>query len=137
MPGLGIGAYTTTKFAIVGFSESLRGDLAREGIGVSVLCPGGVRTRIRSAARNRPAALGGTGARELPQATLPDQGMDPALVGPMVVEGVKGDELYIFTHAGSEMRRQVAARCEAMAAAFERWAARHARRGAIPTGPPG
>src|SRR5579859_5082689 len=55
----GIGVYTTTKYAVVGFSESLRRDLAPEGIGVSVLCPGGVNTRIFDAARNRQAQFGG------------------------------------------------------------------------------
>jgi NAD(P)-dependent dehydrogenase (short-subunit alcohol dehydrogenase family) len=41
------GIYVTTKFAVVGFSEALRAELAPEGIGVSVFCPGGVRTNIR------------------------------------------------------------------------------------------
>ena len=43
-PGLGI--YNTSKFAVVGMSEALRKDMAPHGIGVSVLCPGMVRTRI-------------------------------------------------------------------------------------------
>jgi len=40
------GPYSATKFAIVGLSESLRAELAESGIGVSVLCPGSVRTRL-------------------------------------------------------------------------------------------
>ena len=55
-PGLAV--YGTSKFAVVGFSEHLRHDLARHGIGVSVLCPAGVQTKILSSDRNRPAELG-------------------------------------------------------------------------------
>lgn len=57
LPGLGI--YSATKFAVLALSETLRAELAPDGIGVSVLCPGGVRTRIHEAGRNRPDALGG------------------------------------------------------------------------------
>jgi short-subunit dehydrogenase len=44
MPGMG--SYSTTKFAIVGFSQQLRWELAASGVGVSVLCPGVIRTGI-------------------------------------------------------------------------------------------
>jgi NAD(P)-dependent dehydrogenase (short-subunit alcohol dehydrogenase family) len=49
------GIYTTTKFAVRGFSEALRTDLARHGIGVSCLCPGAVNTNIHEAALSRPS----------------------------------------------------------------------------------
>lgn len=42
----GVSAYCTTKFGVLGFSESLRAELAAEHIGVSVICPGMVRTNI-------------------------------------------------------------------------------------------
>lgn len=42
----GVSAYCTTKFAVLGFSESLRAELAGNNIGVSVICPGMVRTNI-------------------------------------------------------------------------------------------
>src|SRR3990167_5802356 len=53
----GLGVYNTTKYAVVGLSERLSKDLRPYGIGVSVLCPMGVTTRIRQSARNRPAHL--------------------------------------------------------------------------------
>ncbi|MBI3636144.1 MAG: SDR family NAD(P)-dependent oxidoreductase, partial [Candidatus Rokubacteria bacterium] len=53
----GLGVYNTTKYAVVGLSETLVKDLRPFGIGVSVLCPLGVATRIRESERNRPAAL--------------------------------------------------------------------------------
>jgi NAD(P)-dependent dehydrogenase (short-subunit alcohol dehydrogenase family) len=42
----GFAAYSTAKFAVVGYSESLRAELARRDIGVSTVCPGPVRTAI-------------------------------------------------------------------------------------------
>lgn len=47
MPGMG--SYSTTKFAIVGFSLQLRWELADAGVGVTVVCPGVVRTGIGKA----------------------------------------------------------------------------------------
>lgn len=45
----GMSSYSTTKFAIVGFSEQLRWELAADGVGVTVLCPGVVKTGIAKA----------------------------------------------------------------------------------------
>ena len=53
----GLGVYNASKFAVVGLSEALRTDLAPSGIGVSVLCPGMVRTRILESERTRPDTL--------------------------------------------------------------------------------
>src|SRR5713226_2190492 len=53
----GLGVYNTSKYAVVGLSETLQKDLKPHRIGVSVLCPMGVETRIRESERSRPAAL--------------------------------------------------------------------------------
>src|SRR6185437_2743491 len=53
----GLGVYNTTKYAVVGLSETLQKDLRGHDIGVSVLCPMGVATAIRTSERNRPAGL--------------------------------------------------------------------------------
>ena len=53
--GPGMGLYSASKFAVVGLSNSLRLDLAPHGIGVSVLCPGFVRSNIHEAGKIRPA----------------------------------------------------------------------------------
>ena len=45
----GVSAYSATKFGVLGFSESLRAEMAEYGIGVSVICPGMVRTNIINA----------------------------------------------------------------------------------------
>lgn len=56
--GLGVSPYSATKFAVVSLSEGLSAQLAPLGIGVSVLCPSYVRTRIGESGRNRPAQYG-------------------------------------------------------------------------------
>jgi NAD(P)-dependent dehydrogenase (short-subunit alcohol dehydrogenase family) len=113
--GPGIGIYTASKYGVVGLSETLRAELAETGIGVSVLCPGGVATRIAEAERNRPEEFGG------PTRTEPLVGMgnamDPAVVAEKVVAGIKENRLYILTHP--ETKGLVEARFRAIMAAYE------------------
>lgn len=99
--------YTTSKYAVVGLSESLRRELEPFGIGVSVLCPGPVATNIvkNSLATLPPPA----GYNPTPQQIeLRDQrlaaaaaflakGTPPEDVGKMVLAGVKSNALYIHT----------------------------------------
>jgi NAD(P)-dependent dehydrogenase (short-subunit alcohol dehydrogenase family) len=62
-PAVRMAAYQTSKFAVMGFGETLREELAGEGIGVTVLFPGGMITRhLESSAQARPAHLDATGA---------------------------------------------------------------------------
>jgi NAD(P)-dependent dehydrogenase (short-subunit alcohol dehydrogenase family) len=100
--GVNTGLYTVMKHALVGYSEMLRGELAPENIGVSVLCPGLVQSNLGStSAKHRPDRFGG----ELPDpmATREDRGpMEGAMpnedVGPIVVRGITGNRAYIITH---------------------------------------
>ncbi len=94
--------YSTSKFAVVGMSEHLRNDLEPHGIGVSVLCPGFVKTRIHEADRNRPDEF--ATERELDDEELAvsgamvNSGIEPEVVGECVLEGVRNNQLYLFTH---------------------------------------
>lgn len=97
------GIYATSKFAVLGLSEALRADLEPHGIGVSVLCPGFVKTRIHEAERNRPAGLQNEAEPEPGEewdiaAASVEGGIDPAIVGEAVLDGVKHNALYIFPH---------------------------------------
>jgi NAD(P)-dependent dehydrogenase (short-subunit alcohol dehydrogenase family) len=99
--GIHLGLYTATKHALLGYAESLRGELADEGIGVSLLCPGMVRSNLAAtSARHRPARHGGPlpapPVRE-PAVTM----MAPEEVGPVVVRGIKANRLHILTHPAS------------------------------------
>lgn len=96
------GLYTTTKHALIGYCEMLRMELAPERIGVSVLCPGLVAGNLSStAARNRPERFGGPLAD--PRAgTLPNPAAMPNdAVGPIVVDAIRANRFYIFTHPDS------------------------------------
>lgn len=101
-PG-GMGPYNATKYAVVGYSESLKAELAPHKIGVSVLCPGWVRTSIHTTGFDRPS--GGPTLEEAqndPQFKEMDAvikgGLDPDKVADWVAECVEADRLYIFTH---------------------------------------
>jgi len=116
----GMEPYCATKFAVVAMSEGWAVQLAPRGIGVSVLCPGFVKTRINESRRNRPAAYG-PDERGPPPADAPPSrvlsGIPVEPVGRRVVEAVKANELYVFTHPGS--KAGVAARFERILAAFD------------------
>jgi NAD(P)-dependent dehydrogenase (short-subunit alcohol dehydrogenase family) len=116
----GMEPYCATKFAVVAMSEGWAQQLAPKNIGVSVLCPGFVKTRINESRRNRQAAYGPDERAPPPPDAPPSRvlsGIPVEPVGRRVVEAVKADELYIFTHPGS--RAGVAARFDRILAAFD------------------
>ena len=58
-PGIRMAAYTTSKYAVTGYAETLRMELADEGIGVSIVFPSGMTTRhLESSVKARPAEFG-------------------------------------------------------------------------------
>ena len=130
----GMSIYNTTKFAVVGMSESMRQDLAPFNIGTSVLCPGFVATQIFSSERNRPDQLGGAEASSFGTDGIDLEGeagermeemltnaLDPAVIGDMVLHAIQNDELYILSHA--EFKDAVADRGRELSDSFDRWAA--------------
>ena len=110
-PGAGF-LYHTAKFAVVGLSEALRFELQDHGIGVSVLCPGPVATRImHHTIRTQPASV----ARlETPMIEAVDaflnSGVSPDAVGEMVLRGVRENALYIHTDRIMELAIQARAK---------------------------
>ena len=111
--------YAATKFAVVAMSEGWRMQLAPRGIGVSVLCPGFVRTSIASGHRNRPGGPrpGGDAQASLLSQFI-DAGMDPNMLAARVLEAIRDDELYVFTHP--ELKGWVQGRFNAILEAFDR-----------------
>jgi NADP-dependent 3-hydroxy acid dehydrogenase YdfG len=120
VPVPGAAIYTTAKAAVVGLSESLRSDLAGEEIGVSVFCPGPVRTNIREGGRMRPERYRDSGylefEEELEERPNSPLWMDPVECGERVLAGIRNDDLYIFTHR--EFREGAEERFRAMLASF-------------------
>ena len=97
LAGGSLGVYTTSKFAVVAYSESLAQDLAPHGIGVTLLCPGATRTNLATAARNRPEALGSAAGGMQVIEGMTAAGMDPLEVGRHAVRGIREGALYVFT----------------------------------------
>jgi NAD(P)-dependent dehydrogenase (short-subunit alcohol dehydrogenase family) len=95
----GLGVYNTTKYAVVGLSETLQKDLRSYDIGVSVLCPMGVKTAIRQSARNRPEDLKNAGAKESGgEVDLIGRYLEPAHVAERVLRAIHANRLYVITH---------------------------------------
>jgi NAD(P)-dependent dehydrogenase (short-subunit alcohol dehydrogenase family) len=107
LSGPAMSPYFATKHAVVALSESLAADLAMAGstVGVSVLCPGFVRTRIQESDRNRPHDVPDAvmltpeiaDRREMMNALIAG-GMDPSDVADHVVDAIRAKKLHIFTH---------------------------------------
>lgn len=95
--------YMAAKAAVVSISETIRSELMQENIGVSVLCPGPVRTNIHEIGKNRPPQfdvgdafreMETSGATRVPFPSM----LEPSAVGDLVLQAIRNDELYIITH---------------------------------------
>ena len=97
------GIYNTTKFAVRGMSESLRYSLAPFGIGVSVLCPGLVKSHIYASDEVRPESLL-AGARPVNSEMVSrleqvhQFGMEPDVIAQRTLDGIRANRFYIFSH---------------------------------------
>jgi NAD(P)-dependent dehydrogenase (short-subunit alcohol dehydrogenase family) len=134
--GLGFSPYSASKFAVVNMSEELAMQVAPLGIGVTVLCPGFVCTRIWESRRNRqeryglartpdPASQAGKLAAKL--AELGRSGLDPSDVAAQVLTAIRENELYVFTHSGADWRAELDERFAAILAAMDKAATRQVR----------
>jgi len=119
--GPGAGIYTTAKFGVHGLSDALRWSLLPHGIGVSMVCPGLVRSRIYESDLIRPAGLSTdvTPADEEFMRILPglhEAGMDPDEIGEKVLRAVQRNDFYVFTHP--EHREELRSIFDEVLAAF-------------------
>jgi NAD(P)-dependent dehydrogenase (short-subunit alcohol dehydrogenase family) len=126
--GVRMAAYVATKYAVVGYGEVLRRELAEEGINVALLFPAGMATRhLESSIAARPAELG---ASRLDmgdiQAMMASADVDPtAIVTPEhavrnLLPELASNAPYIFTHG--TYRHQIEAQQQQVLAAFDRMA---------------
>lgn len=114
----GLGVYNTTKYAVVGLSETLQKDLRGYDIGVSVLCPMGVHTAIHQSERNRPVALRNEAAAgESHAVELIGRYLSPEHVAERVLRAIYANRLYVITH--EEGLTPLKRRFERMARAIE------------------
>jgi NAD(P)-dependent dehydrogenase (short-subunit alcohol dehydrogenase family) len=101
------GPYNASKYAVVAISEAMFFELEMMGspVGVSVLCPGWVRTRIIDSDRLRPESLkaahplseGQQAIREMARAQI-EAGLPPSAVADRVFEAVRDRRFYVFPH---------------------------------------
>ena len=97
------GIYNATKFAVRGMSESLRYSLAPHGIGVSVLCPGLVKSQIFASDEVRPDELK-AGAKPVNSEMVGrleqvhQFGMEPEVIAGRVIDAIRANRFYIFSH---------------------------------------
>jgi NAD(P)-dependent dehydrogenase (short-subunit alcohol dehydrogenase family) len=125
--GLGFSPYVASKFAVVGMSEGLVMQLKPHGIGVTVLCPGFVRTRIGESGRNRQPRYGKALAPDPSSSEAAviaeiarriEAGLDPAEIAARVLSAIRENQFYVFTHP--EMRPELEERFAAILSAMDR-----------------
>ena len=97
----GMGPYFATKFAVVGYSEALRMELAQTGIGVSCLCPTWVKTNIHNTSDISPGAVDNREAFKSSKAYLTvkdliDNGMSPDDYAELCMKAIKANRLHVF-----------------------------------------
>ncbi|PKB13415.1 NADP-dependent 3-hydroxy acid dehydrogenase YdfG [Novosphingobium kunmingense] len=94
-------AYISSKYATLGIAMALRNELAETCVGLSVLMPGMTATRIVETTRNlRPgeSEQGGAAATSQAMQGVLAGGMPPEKSAAMVVEAIRDDRFWIFTH---------------------------------------
>lgn len=114
-----VSAYYMSKHAVVSLSETLYLELQDGPIGVSMLCPEVINTRIGRSERNRPPHLKRR-EEEDPTSTLVesslaeaiDQGLDPSVMADRVVNGIRDDQLYLLSEEGGAWREVCNARLD-------------------------
>jgi NAD(P)-dependent dehydrogenase (short-subunit alcohol dehydrogenase family) len=127
LPGERIGAYVASKFAVMGYGETLRLELARENIGVSMLFPAGMESRhLESSQLAKPADIpGAVMNQEDIDFMLSSRNLDTAFhvattehATRNLLEDLAADQPYIVTHG--DYRSELIERNEALLAAFDR-----------------
>ena len=130
---MGFSAYSAAKFAVVNMSEGMAIRVRPLGIGVTVLCPGFVRTRVSESGRNRqarygasqkpdPASMAGKFAAQV--AELVRSGLDPADVAAQVLTAIREEQPYVFTDHDASWRGELEARFAAILTALDKAAVR-------------
>jgi len=121
--GPSMSPYHATKYAVVGYSESIRQDLQAENIGVSVLCPAWVRTDIHNAGINKPSLARQSASDKKAFdpgvsgfAAVIESGIAPDALAQWVYECMLAERFYIFSH--SSMTQHIETRAGNIAADY-------------------
>ena len=127
----GMGPYNVAKHGVVTLSETLSVELqmTHPEVGVSVLCPGWVRTRINESERNRPDLVGVEEVEETDAGLLAmkemvntwiAEGLQPAHVASLVIDAMRENRFYVLTHP--EWQGMISDRIDRMLSGANPWA---------------
>lgn len=106
--GLGKGIYNASKHAVMAYGETLREELCTDGVGVSLLVPGGVKSRIAQSGRNRPRELGSSAPltesdlQLVIRGTGGEEAIDPDYAVRNLLRGIEQNQPWIVTHESPE-----------------------------------
>ncbi len=100
----GGGPYGASKAAVLAFSEALHKELADDGIGVSVLCPSYINSKIVAAQRNLPEHFGAEAEEPFGRLEV-TTGLGPETVARHAIEAIRSQSLYVFTLPESMLPR--------------------------------
>jgi len=105
-----IGPYAAAKHGVVGLSKSLRAELGGTNVGVTLVCPGNVRTNVARAMREQRAGQQRGGSTDLDdflsflESGLEDESaMDPADVGKLVVQAIKTNQFWLLPNGAPQL----------------------------------
>ena len=105
-----VGPYAAAKHGVVGLSKSLRVELGGTNVGVTLVCPGNVRTNVARAMREQRAGQQRGGSTDLDdflsflESGLEDESaMDPADVGKLVVQAVKTNQFWLLPNGAPQL----------------------------------
>ena len=105
-----VGPYAAAKHAVVGLSKSLRVELGGTNVGVTLVCPGNVRTNVARAMREQRDGQRRGGSADLDdflnflESGLQDESaMDPADVGKLVVQAIKANQFWLLPNGGPQL----------------------------------
>jgi len=127
----GMGPYNVAKHGVVTLSETLSVELqmTHPEVGVSVLCPGWVRTRINESERNRPDQVDAVEVEEVDAGLLAmkemvstwiAEGLQPAHVASLVIDAMRANRFYVLTHP--EWQGMIQDRIDRMLSGENPWA---------------
>lgn len=113
--------YAVAKAGVITLTESIRDSMAQDNIGVTVLMPGPIKSRIHESGQNRPERFRtGSGLQQaeeqLTQRVVSDTWMEPTEVGDMIVNAIRNNTLYVSTHGN--WKETVEQRFQAMIASM-------------------
>jgi NAD(P)-dependent dehydrogenase (short-subunit alcohol dehydrogenase family) len=106
VPNVGLGAYSVAKYGVVGLAETLAREVKEHGIGVSVLCPMNIETKLLSnSERLRGADNGLASTAVVTEGPVPAPSQEDTLgvdeVARLTADAIAANRLYVLPHAAA------------------------------------